>query len=152
MAHQRGPSRRRHATGVLAGLPLVALRYFWAFPNTLLGLLALPLVMLFGGRTRRIAGVLEVHGRGVAWLLRHLVPLRGGALAMTLGHVILGRGESDLARSRAHERAHVRQCERWGPFFIPAYLIAGVVAVARGGSLYRDNYFERQARAAERPL
>ena len=125
------------------------LKYLWALPNTLLGLLVVPLALLSGGTTRRVAGVLEVHGRGVAWLLRRLVPLEGGASALTLGHVVVGRNESDLIRTRTHERVHVRQAERWGPLFIPAYLIAGLAAFAKGGNAYRDNYFERQARAEE---
>ena len=125
------------------------LKYVWALPNTLLGLLVVPLAFLSGGTTRRVAGVLEIHGRGVAWLLRRVIPLKGGASALTLGHVVVGRNESDLVRTRTHERAHVRQAERWGPLFIPAYLIAGLVAFAKGGNAYRDNYFERQARAEE---
>ena len=40
---------------------------------------------------------------------------------MTLGHVVLGRSAAALAETRAHERVHVTQCERWGPFFVPAY-------------------------------
>ena len=125
------------------------LKYLWALPNTVLGLLVLPLAWLSGGTARRVAGVLEIHGRGVAWLLRRLIPLEKGASALTLGHVVVGRSESDLDRTRTHERAHVRQSERWGPLFIPAYLIAGLVAFAQGGHAYQDNYFERQARAAE---
>jgi hypothetical protein len=41
---------------------------------------------------------------------------------------------------------HVQQCEWWGPLFVPAYLGASVVAVLHGGNLYKDNWFERQAR------
>jgi len=126
------------------------LSYGWALPNTLLGFFFLPLVLVFGGTARRVGGVLEVQGRGIAWLLRRLVPLRGGASAITLGHVVLGRSVSELERSRAHEQVHVRQSERWGPLFIPAYLIAGLVALVKGGSPYYDNPFERQARAASR--
>jgi hypothetical protein len=50
-----------------------------------------------------------------------------------------------LVRTRAHERAHVRQAERWGPFFLPAYFLASVLVAARGGHYYRDNRFERDA-------
>jgi hypothetical protein len=122
------------------------LGYVWALPNTLLGLLMVPLALMAGGRTRRASGVLEVQGGGAAWLLRHAIPLRGGAAALTLGHVVVGRDDADLERTRSHERVHVRQCERWGPFFIPAYLVAGLLAVLRGGHAYRDNWFEVEAR------
>jgi hypothetical protein len=86
---------------------------------------------------------------GLAWTLRRLVPLDGGALALTLGHVVLGRDASALAATRAHERVHVRQYELWGPLFLPAYALASVVALVAGGHPYRDNWFEREARRAE---
>ncbi len=64
---------------------------------------------------------------------------------MTLGHVVVGRDPGCLERTRAHEREHVRQFECWGPAFIPAYVIASLVAAARGGHYYRDNAFEHRA-------
>ncbi len=70
--------------------------------------------------------------------------------AITLGHVVLGRDNATLASTRAHERVHVRQCERWGPCFLPAYVIGSLLALARGGHFYRDNPFEQEAFAADR--
>jgi hypothetical protein len=70
-------------------------------------------------------------------------------VAITFGHVVIGRDGDWLAASRQHERAHVRQCELWGPLFIPAYLIAGLWAMVHGRPAYADNYFEREARDAE---
>ena len=64
---------------------------------------------------------------------------------MTLGHVVLGRDRASLERSRGHERVHVRQCERWGPLFLPAYGMASLIVKLRGGDAYRDNPFEREA-------
>ena len=64
---------------------------------------------------------------------------------MTLGHVILGASEADLDAARRHEQVHVRQYERWGPLFIPAYLAASAWLWLRGRDPYRDNPFERQA-------
>ena len=43
---------------------------------------------------------------------------------------------------------HVRQCERWGPLFIPAYLVASAVLWCRGRDFYEENPFEREAYAA----
>lgn len=122
--------------------------YFWASPNTLLGLVAALAGLLTGGRLRVVRGVLEVHGGVVPMLLRHAWPLKGGALAMTLGHVILGVSKEGLKRAREHEHVHVRQYERWGPLFLPAYLVAGLVATWRGQRFYQDNAFEREAYAA----
>ncbi|QOJ14072.1 MAG: hypothetical protein HRU75_05240 [Planctomycetia bacterium] len=121
------------------------LAYLWASPTTLLGALMIPVALLSGGRVRAVLGIIEVYGGAVALFLRHVVPLRGGATAMTLGHVVLGLNREALDRTRAHELVHVRQCERWGPLFIPAYLLAGAWALLRGRDPYRDNPFEREA-------
>jgi len=64
---------------------------------------------------------------------------------MTLGHVVLGASRAELDRLREHERVHVRQYERWGVFFLPAYILSSVWQVAHGRRGYRDNFFERQA-------
>ena len=119
--------------------------YLWALPVTLPGLGLALVAVLTGGRARGVAGVLEAQGGVASLLLRRCVPLRGGASAMTLGHVVLGRDAGCLERTRDHERVHVRQCERWGLLFLPVYALASVVAAARGGHYYRDNRFEREA-------
>ena len=67
---------------------------------------------------------------------------------MTLGHVVIGRNACVLELTRAHERVHVRQYECWGPFFLPAYFLASVYAVARHRHPYFDNRFELEARLA----
>jgi hypothetical protein len=92
--------------------------------------------------------VLEIHGPLLATMLRRL-PIRGGAAAITFGHVVLGRNQRALDLTRTHERIHVRQCERWGPAFIPAYLLAGAWAGLRGHGAYQGNYFEREAYRCE---
>jgi ABC-type sulfate transport system permease component len=121
-------------------------RYGWALPNTLVGLLLAATAMLPGGSVRVVDGVLEAHGPLIAAILQHGVVLPGGASAMTFGHVVAGRDRESLDAARAHERVHVRQCEIWGPAFIPAYLVAGLMAWMRGTGAYAGNYFERQAR------
>ena len=122
-----------------------ALVYLWTFPTTLLGLWLLPLAIVTGGGACVIDGVLEIHGGLVRWLLRHCTLLPGGARAMTLGHVVLGVNRDALDDTRAHERIHVRQAERWGPLFVPAYLLASIFALLRGRRAYLDNPFEREA-------
>jgi hypothetical protein len=125
--------------------------YLWAAPNTALGLVCAGAARLTGGRARVVDGIVEAHGGVVAWGLRRLVPLPGGAAALTLGHVVLGRDAAALAATRAHERVHVRQYERWGVLFLPAYAAASLWALARHRSAYRANRFEREAFARERP-
>src|SRR5687768_9535703 len=140
MADSRGPQPRVRAwhSGVSmnVGRPL---RYLWAFPTTAVGLPFVVAGLLTGGRAQVVRGVLEVHGGVVAVFLRRLTPLKGGASAMTLGHVVLGRSADLLDLTRDHERVHVRQCERWGPLFIPAYLTASLVVLLRRGRPYEDN-------------
>ena len=109
--------------------------------------LALAVLALPRGRVRIVDGVVEAHGPWLRRALTTCVPLSGGATAMTLGHVVLGQTERALELTRAHERVHVRQFERWGALFLPAYLMASVYATLRGGHYYFDNAFEREASA-----
>ena len=128
---------------------LRALRYAWASPATLVGaVFALPFLCA-GTRGRIVDGVLEVGGPGVARLVAALPAfMRFGAI--TFGHVILGVNAETLACCRSHEHVHVRQYERWGIVFFPAYLGSSLVQLARGRDPYRDNRFEREAFAKER--
>ncbi len=119
------------------------LKYTWAAPTTMVGLLAGTFTLCSGGRAHRCRGTLEFHGGFATWLAR-----RWHFSAMTLGHVIIGHDALSLEFCREHEQAHVRQVERWGPAFIPAYLLASVLAWRRGEHYYRDNWFERDARRA----
>jgi hypothetical protein len=64
---------------------------------------------------------------------------------MTLGHVILGRSPSALDFVRYHEWVHVRQYERWGPLFLPAYLSCWLWLTVNGRDGYRENPFEIEA-------
>ena len=116
-----------------------ALRIFWAGPYSLIGAL---LGLTF--RSRRLTrGVLLCEGaewpRKLGWRYR----------AITFGHVVLGIDELD-DRVLAHELVHVRQYERWGPLFIPAYLGSSLWLWLRGRHPYWDNPFEREAYAADR--
>lgn len=118
--------------------------YVWAAPTTLLGLAA---IAITAPSLAVVDGVIEAHGPRLARLLDRLSP-RLCVLAMTLGHVVIARDAAALAATRSHERVHVRQAERWGPLFVPAYLAASAVAWLRGGDAYADNVFEREAWAA----
>jgi hypothetical protein len=116
----------------------------WASPYSAAGVLIGAIGIVTGGRGRLRAGALEFYGGGTAWLVRHL-PTGRGTLGMTLGHVIIGQTARGLDMCCAHERVHVRQFERWGPFMGPAYLLASAWQWSRGCDAYRDNPFEVQA-------
>lgn len=69
-------------------------------------------------------------------------------LAITIGiHVWAWRPLDD--RELRHELAHVSQWRCHGAGFPLRYLVAAVRAWRTGGDWYRDNAFERAARAAE---
>lgn len=125
------------------------LLYLWPLPVTLLGMLVALLARGSGGAWQRIDGVLEAAGGWPARLLQRGFPFSGAVAAITLGHVVVGVSAAALAATRAHERAHVRQFERWGMLMVVLYPLAGLLAWLRGGHPYRDNWFEREARAAE---
>ena len=116
----------------------------WALPNTMLGAGLGAIGLLTGARLQVRRGVLEFFGGGVRWMLQRGTP-GGFASAITFGHTILARDEAALELCRDHEHVHVRQYERWGPLFLPAYLLCSLVLLLRGRDAYRDNPFEREA-------
>lgn len=115
----------------------------WASPYTLLGLSIGTLGVLSRGKVQRYQGVVEFYGGASARFL-DLLPLPR-VMAITLGHTVIGRDRDALERTRAHERVHVRQFERWGPLMGPAYLTCSIAMWCIGKDAYRDNPFERQA-------
>ena len=129
----RAPRRPRRVDDLGDLLPAARSRwrYWWAGPNSLVGLVG---GLTTRSRPVRWRGVLlfEDAGGGLARFLRW----RGFA-AITLGHVIVAnRPLSDGLL--AHELEHVAQHERWGPLYYPAYLLGSVLG-------YRRNPFERAA-------
>ncbi|TWT77400.1 hypothetical protein Pla123a_20610 [Posidoniimonas polymericola] len=121
------------------------LKLVWASPYTLLGVLVGVLGLATGGGAQLRRGALEFHGGLVRWLLER-VPGIGGAMAMTLGHTILGQTTAALDLAREHEHVHVRQFERWGPLMGPAYIGCSVwLWLRRSPRPYRDNPFEVEA-------
>ncbi|MEQ8210712.1 MAG: hypothetical protein RH917_12850 [Lacipirellulaceae bacterium] len=120
------------------------LGWIWASPWTAFGLALGVIALASGGRVQTRCGIIEFHGRFLRWLLTHL-PGGQAFHAMTLGHVVVGQTPEMLDEAREHELVHVRQYERWGPLFVPAYLLCSLVIGLRGGDAYRDNPFEREA-------
>lgn len=125
------------------------LRYLWASPASLVGIVLGLLAIACGARARMVDGALEVAGGRIRVLILQLPEgLRFGAI--TLGHVIVGIDHAVLGHARSHEQVHVRQYEKWGLFFFPLYLGSSLLALARGRDPYRDNCFEAEAFATER--
>ena len=89
--------------------------------------------------------MLEFSGGLLSPLLRS-VPHTRGALAVTLGHVVLARSPVDLRNVRQHEWIHVLQYERWGPMFVPAYFFHWFWLTVKKRDGYWENPFEIEAR------
>ena len=123
--------------------------YLWALPGSLVGLLLIPVALATGGGVQLVDGVLEAYGGKLTALLRKPFWISGPIAAITFGHVVLGCDQYTLYRTRRHERVHVRQYERWGPFFIPAYVLASCWIGWHGGNAYLDNPFEVEAYAID---
>ena len=121
----------------------------WTLPNTILGCVFGVVGLAFGGKVQIKRGAIEFYSGGTKWIMQHLLPNGQFVLAITLGHSILGQTEAALDISRDHEHVHVRQYERWGPLFIPAYFIASFIAWMQGKDPYRGNSFEVEAYGQE---
>ena len=89
-------------------------RYTWAAPTTMVGLLAGALTVCTGGRAQVREGTLEFHGGFSRWLAE-----KWSFSAMTLGHVIIGRDPWCLDFCRDHEQAHVRRSNAGEPCSSP---------------------------------
>ena len=101
----------------------------------MVGLLLAPLF-----RSRRLAsGVLVCEGASwpgrLGWRYR----------AITFGRVVLCVDRLDEGLL-AHELVHVRQSEKLGILYFPAYVAGSVWAHFTGRHYYRDNPFEVEAR------
>jgi hypothetical protein len=120
----------------------------WAAPYSALGLALGLAELLSGGRAQVHQGAVEFCGGWLGRLAARLPPPFSFS-AITLGHVILGIDRATLAEVRAHEQVHVRQYERWGVFFGPAYLASSAIQLARRRRPYLDNHFEREAHASD---
>lgn len=117
--------------------------YLWASPASIVGICVGGTSLLTGGGWQLRRGALEFHGGLIHWAFIRFPRVK--PQAMTLGHTILGRTIEALDQTRNHEHVHVRQYERWGPFFLPAYVLCSCVLWMRGQNPYLDNPFEVEA-------
>lgn len=75
-----------------------------------------------------------------------------GMIAVTVGTIIIYKNfeiATTRPKTRIHEHRHVYQVMRWGPVFPFAYYGHSAWCWLTGRRAYRDNWFERDARAAE---
>jgi hypothetical protein len=134
----------QHAGGTVQWM-LQCLRWLWALPLTVWGIVPGLIVWACKGKAHIVDHTLEIHGPLAHWLLSQ--PWLS-FLALTIGHIVIARDDDCCARTRTHEHTHVRQGERWGPLFPFAYTGAGLYCMLRGGRFYWDNPFEIAARQA----
>jgi hypothetical protein len=84
--------------------------------------------------------MLVVDPRVGRWFRVHAIPVQ----AQTLGHFVFSQ-DAMSARTLEHEVEHIRQWERFGPFFLPLYFGSSALAMLRGRRPYWDNRFEEAA-------
>lgn len=130
--------------GLLRGL-----RAAWrAFPGDLMALLVIRACGIPPiGREVRIAAttaILVEHPAAGHYLDHQWIPVQ----AQTLGRYVFAR-ERLSDRTIAHEVEHVRQWQRLGPLFLPAYVASSGLALLRGRNPYSANRFEEAARRQE---
>jgi hypothetical protein len=121
-------------------------RGLWrTLPGDLLGLVVMrgcgvhgPTRMVEAGD---VTAILVEDPRIGRWFDTHVMPIR----AQTLGRYVLSRGPVP-ADILAHECEHIRQWERYGPFYLALYAGASAAAVLRRKQPYWDNHFEAAAR------
>ena len=121
------------------------IKYLWALPASLLGLVVAAFAKVLGARVAVIRGVVEITLAPRNALTRRLSG-RGRISAITFGHVVIAASAEDQTRLRSYERVHVAQYEKWGPLFLLAYSAESVFQLLRGRRPYIDNRFEVQAR------
>lgn len=122
---------------------LFLLSILWASPYSCFGLAVGLIGCLTGGGVQRRGCALEFYGGATNKFLYYCCG--PWVSAITFGHTILGQNPELLAECREHEWVHVRQYQRWGVLFGPAYLLSSLVAWLQGKNAYRDNHFEREA-------
>jgi Domain of unknown function (DUF4157) len=119
----------------------------WMSPVTAFGLLQTLLGARYHSRTGD--GVLQfvARPRSPIGLYMRMLQIR----AYTLGATITYREQAGPGQARLyrHELEHVVQTMQLGPLMPLAYVASSLWQVLRGRRLYRDNWFEVRARAAE---
>jgi len=126
-------------------------KLLWVFPCSAIGLAFAAFAWIAGGRAKWSSGALEItyrDRRANCGKIAQTLPFRG----IVFGHVILAFTGEELAIISAHERVHVEQYERWGPFFLVAYVASSLWQLMKGRSPYWHNYFEIQARERSVPI
>ena len=116
----------------------------WRWPNDALGRLAAAIVPTAARRSVRDVSVHEDarYDRLFQRTPRH-------PTAMTFGATIVARRSLDDVLL-AHELAHVEQYRRWGPLYLPLYLLGAAWGRVRHGDSYTGNPFEARAMASAR--
>ena len=123
-----------------------AVKYIWASPASAVGAALAVAALLCGAKVRMHTGVLEVSLRPRSSRLARVIAATPFS-AITFGHVVVARSETEQDDLRVHERVHFSQYEAWGPLFLLAYPAESLLQLLLGRHAYRDNRFEVSARA-----
>lgn len=121
---------------------MLIFKMLWTLPNTLIGLI-LGFLSFAWPRWEKSGVLIFESDRG----FRKLHSEQGYG-AITFGHVVISK-PNPSPRLMRHEMAHVKQYERWGPFYMLAYGFYWLKLTLTGKDGYHDNPFEVEASKAE---
>ena len=112
----------------------------WTLPNTALGLAIGVVAVMLGARVRTGRNAIEFLDQPFVGALRKSAITLGNTIHYAPGRtpdqLILRYDGRALVHLGEHERAHTRQYERWGPFFLVAYAWSWLPFVRPAGSRF----------------
>jgi hypothetical protein len=118
---------------------ILVLGHLWVLPLTLIGLVEMAVMgRPLAYRLSLSEGLVLIYDSE----LFGVTTLRG----CNMGAVTMVRLGPGVPECLAHEQRHMRQGMVMGVFTLLVYPILGLVAKARGGHWYYDNWLERDAR------
>lgn len=112
----------------------------WTLPNTAIGLVVGAVAVMLGSRARVGRNAIEFLDQPFVGLLRKSAITLGNTIHYAPGRtpdiLVLRYDGRAFVSLGEHERAHTRQYERWGPFFLIAYGCSWLPFVPPAGSRF----------------
>ena len=112
----------------------------WTLPNTALGLSVGVVAVILGARARVGRNAIEFLEQPFVALARKSAITLGNTIHYAPGrdaeHLVLRYDGRALVLLGEHERAHTRQYERWGPFFLVVYAWSWLPFVPPAGNRF----------------
>ncbi len=114
---------------------LKILGFLWALPNTIIGFVIGISGLLIDRITKRHKAKIRFAG-GICLFERSPAIVQNSALSLGFAHIYAREADEILngCPCKTHEDQHTIQAMVLGPFFLPIYVLCGLIALCRGGS------------------